>query len=417
MEVLDPTTTRRRSEEGFTLLELVIAMLVASIALVALAGAFASGLRTVAIDKTRTTGNEIATEGIEDLQRYSYDYLGTCGAMAPNPPAGFETTATLPNCSGVTMVNPCGGSTNTSAAPQVTYTCTRRGIAYTVNRFISYGDATQTSKRLAVVVRWTDAFGRHEVAQQSSLRSPNKATTIGVSPPSVTTLTMGDTYRITATNRLEGDMTISLTTQGLLKTDSVVAVFNVVEGGGVVDKNRPMTSPDGINWATTIGVSEYQFAHGSQFFRFNVVRASDGKANSRVAPRTKFCGPQDGYTCSGSLLPQITPTTPPTADIDAGGALLADIPVSAATKNVASTDRVYMVFQTQAGSYSMALSPDPATTCTTLSCTWTGKISKSAGYRFYSGPQKFYFTATQAPTDPSAYPLSAAVASNDVVFS
>ena len=61
-----------RSDNGFTLVELVIAISLAGFVFVAIALSLGGALRAVAVQKARTQGNEIATQGIEDLQRYAY---------------------------------------------------------------------------------------------------------------------------------------------------------------------------------------------------------------------------------------------------------------------------------------------------------------------------------------------------------
>lgn len=412
------TEARRKGEEGFTLIELMVAMLIAGIALVALAGALAAGLKTVAVQKARTQGNEIATEGIEDLQRYDYDHLGVC-ATAPSPPAGFDTAAPLANCTSPVYAEPCTGTSGANLVPDPEYTCTRRGIEYTILRYVAYGDAAQTSKRLAVVVEWRDTGGRHQVSQQSSLRSPTQSSVIGVSPPSVTTATVNPSpvVQIAADGQPDNAITLQATTQGMSTADSVVAHFKSLEAGELVDRSVALTTVDGIVWSKVIDASTYRFATGSQFFYFNAVRTGDGKGNSRVAtPANKFCAPPD-TSCGSSSLPQFTSmTVPGTVDIDPAGILAADVPVSAVTTNLTSLDRASMVFQTQAGAYTVALQVDPSTSCTVSSCSWTGKIAKTAGYRFYAGTQRFYFTAAQEPVDPTVMPSTGAGSTTTVVF-
>lgn len=415
-------TTARRPEDGFTLIELSVAMLIGAFALVALAGAFAGGLRNVAVQKARTQGNELATQGIEDLQRYSYDHLGVCDWPA-NPPAGFETKVELANCTSPTFVHPCSSATGANAVPATSYQCTRRNLTYQVRRFVAYGDAARTTKRLAVVVTWTDTGGRHEVAQQSSLRSPTEASIIGLSPPAVTTATVQPgTVHINSTGRPSTAILLTTTAQGLGPTDTMRAHFKTLVGSEIRDQILDMTSLDGITWNATIPTDRYTFAKGSQFFYFNAVRESDGKANSRVAtPANKFCDTTADATCSSNALglPQFpTLTVPPTADIDPGGILQADVDVVAITKNVLEHHQVTMVFQTQSGAHSIVLRRDPAATCDASTCRWTGKVAKSAGYRFAAGGQKFYFTAAQAlgPTPPDNGSTGARASDSDVVF-
>src|SRR5437868_200780 len=178
---------RARDEAGFTLIEMVVAVGLSAIVFTALAMSLGGALRTVQVQKTRTTANEVATQGIEDLQRFKYSNLGLCTAPLPpagtSVPAGFSTVVTV-NCTNAAVEEPCTPTVfnpplTTEPVPKESYVCNRNGTAYTVSRYVAWGDDAQTSKRLAVVVDWLDSAGRHEVAQQSSLRAPDAAAIIG----------------------------------------------------------------------------------------------------------------------------------------------------------------------------------------------------------------------------------------------
>jgi hypothetical protein len=110
---------------------------------------------------------------------------------------------------------------------------------------------------------------------------------------------------------------------------------------------------------------------------------------------------------------------PGSVSITPSGALNADVSVSVALKNVTSADSVSVGFQTLGGFVSVFLQPDTAT-CTTSSCTFSGTISKAAGYAFAGGSRPFYFTAMQVKSsDPSSVDQGSTVAtaSTNVVFS
>ena len=79
--------------------------------------------------------------------------------------------------------SPPSGTLTSFAVPRQTYTCIKERITYDVNRYVMWADAAHTAKRLAVYLDWTDQAGIHQVAQESSLRSPNAASVIGLTPP------------------------------------------------------------------------------------------------------------------------------------------------------------------------------------------------------------------------------------------
>src|SRR5436190_18903557 len=145
-------------EDGFTLIEMTIAIGLSAVVFTGLAFSLGSSLRTMQLQKSRTLANEVATQGIEDLQRLPYSSLGLCGAPTrPDnlpAPTGFSSVIAL-NCTNASVEEPCTPTTFTPAltatpVPRESYTCTRSRIPFTVSRYVAWGDAAQTGKRLAV---------------------------------------------------------------------------------------------------------------------------------------------------------------------------------------------------------------------------------------------------------------------------
>src|SRR5437868_7330093 len=153
----------------------MVAFGLAGMVFVALAIAMAGGLKALAVSKTRTRGNELATAAIEDLQRFDYDHLGLCPASGGSgvTDAGTQSFQGLSpvtlNCSStVVLEEPC--TPTVGQVPKASYSCRVENINYTVQRYVVWGDSNQTKKRLAVFVNWADVVGNHQVSQQSSLR-------------------------------------------------------------------------------------------------------------------------------------------------------------------------------------------------------------------------------------------------------
>jgi prepilin-type N-terminal cleavage/methylation domain-containing protein len=268
------STQRARKEtdqDGFTLIELVMALAISAFAFLALATMLAGTLRALSVGKTRAQGNEVATQGIEDLQRLDFNDLGVCatgaGGSDPAPvvPSSLTsfTSVALPNCSGsVVYEQPCAppaGNLTTFAVPKQTYTCVRNKITYTVNRYIMWADSPQnTAKRLAVYVSWTDQAGLHQVAQESSLRSPNAASVIGLSPPQFVNVSASPAnIAIEADGSPDTAIALSANTNGLTASDSVYAtLYTLTTQPDLSILPLPtefvLTSADGAQWSTTI---------------------------------------------------------------------------------------------------------------------------------------------------------------------
>ena len=423
------TTARRTAEgeNGFTLMELVVAVGLAGVIFASLAGVLGHSLKVLAVAKSRAHGNEIATQGIEELQRLSYPALGVCSA-APTPPAGFSQPAAPLNCPAPVPAgygeDPCNVTTAGAGVPKAVYTCRRTNTAYDVRRYVAWGDPGRTTKRMAVFVTWIDALGRHEVSQQSSLRAPGQADLYGVDPPGFTgavSVTPATTI-INADGTLPTGATVQVQAQtvNLATTDRVFTVFNTLDAdGNQITSSKALTSSDGSAWTGSISSADgLRFVPGTMFFSVSAIRLDDGKANSAFASAAnKFCAPPD-TTCSASVYPRFdsveaTPTSGgPAIGVDSSGSLVPDaITVTATTRNTAPSDQVSVSFQTSAGAVTSLLqSTSPA--CTTAdSCTWTGTITKGLGYGFPAGSRPFYFSVSRVGGG-----ATGALATSDKVF-
>jgi len=414
---------RRTSCDGFTLVELLVALMIATIALVALAFTLAAALKVAGLQKTRSQANEIATQAIEDLQRLDYDHLGVCSPAPGTAPTGLTAPVFLANCSSPTYTEPC--TPTAGQVPATSYTCTRIGIGYQVRRYIAWGDSTHTNKRLAVYVDWTDQAGAHQVAQQSSLRSPDQGSVIGLPLPSFNTTSVlvgGSTASTSNPVKLvngvvQSAITFQATASGL--PDSVFVNFLKLGSDGPEGSSLELTASGGGAWSATIpaGSSQFSFGSGTQYVTFVAVRSADGKVNSQPSAQvvTFVACQAGGINCASSPNPPtlsnvtVNPTTP---RIDSAGLLCANIAVSATVSNVTVADSVTATFQTLNGPYTVSLASSNGSA-------WAGVIPVSAGYRFASGTQPVYVSAAQAyapSATPPQYGSTAAVASSPLTF-
>lgn len=402
-----------RGDGGFTLVELMIATLLATIVFVALAYGMAASLRTLAISKARVQGNQLATQGIEDLQRFSFNALGECAfPTGMSAPTNLSTIANPASgsCGGTpTYEEPC--TPTVGSIPQAQYTCSRNGIAYTVYRFVAWGDApSNTVKRMGVFVTWTDRVGSHQVAQQSSLRAPDPKATLGATPPQLSGPAAGcppiagnpSTCTLSGNpGTLSGTMGLSVSTTGLATTDQVFATLQTltsVNGAWQPSTAQvPMTTTsasDPMTWTASLSGPANTFGQGSQFVLFTASRAADGKANSIItSPAINLCV---SGSCSGATLPAVTSATvsPAVVSIDAAGANTTAFTISAQTSKVSNSDTVVAQFQTQNGFTQVGLTQSGCDAAGD-SCTWTATVPAKVGYQFTIGQQPMYVTALQ----------------------
>ncbi|MDQ1454585.1 MAG: hypothetical protein QOH28_205 [Actinomycetota bacterium] len=449
--------TRRHApgSDGFTLIELVIALSLSAILFAGLAAIMGTSLRTLSVTRSRGQANEIAAQGIEDLQRFSFSTLVLCNTPTVPPggtvPTGFTAANTVlaVSCANATLESPCPAPATTGLTgfpvPTANYTCTRYGINFAVSRYISWADATQTNKRLAVVVDWTDQIGRHEVSQQSSVRAPDQAAIIGGTPPSVTSVSTAPMmvwvnssgFLVTSTGTPQS-IALVASTSGLLATDKVSAYFLTEDPVSHVltTATLPLTSADGSTWTGSIpgwgasGAPTFPTAGGTQYIGFTAIRQSDGKANSIIkVPAITFCNNPSAANTGGACtfaagVPSIsTPVavSPTSVPLNPDGTLFvtATLTITATTSNVyASTtasDSVIAVVETQAGASQVVLKPTCSLTGTLTACnTWKVTIDSTMALRFAAGPQKIAVIANQVASAPYS---TASGISADVTFS
>jgi prepilin-type N-terminal cleavage/methylation domain-containing protein len=405
---------KRVEDRGFTLIEMMVALALAFIAFSALAIVLTGGLKALGVEKTRARANEIATQGIEGLQRLSYNALGLCTAPPGTAPAGLTDTVFLANCTSPTYAEPC--TPLIGSVPSAAYTCTNLSISYSVRRYIAWGDTDHSVKRLAVFVDWTDQVGRHEVAEQSSLRSPDEGSVVGLSVPLLSNLSVTPQVDLVS-GTIETSLTFSASTSGI--PDSVFVTFVTLQGGitPTLSTWTLTTADNGTNWSSTIpaGNTDFVFGAGTQYITFTAYRSADGKVNSQVdANLVNFLSCQPGLVSCGQPNgpPQLSsPTTPSSVQTDTTGALCSSFSVSV-NSPATTADSVVVSFQTLTGAQFVAMAPPSSGN------TWTATISPTSNYLFAGASQYLYFEAAQDynPSQGKYGQTAALQASNQTAF-
>lgn len=401
--------------DGFTVVELLVAITLAAFLFTALGSVMLASMAAVGIQKSRTQGNEIATVGIEDLQRLKYNALGLCAPPSPPVPTDMADTVLLPNCTGTTVkFGPCESAAQpANSVADEEYTCVRRSINYVVRRFVSYGDIAHTEKRLAVVVDWTDEGGKHRVAQQSSLRIPSQAALIGLDPPTVASGGTGvnpnsTDLRPDGTN--DATLTLVAQTTGVVSSDgdTVIAVFDTLGATGRQQQSISLDANGTNSWQKQVDPGTLKLGVGSQYVTFTATRLKDGKVNSRVVavPLTVNGSVPYPPTVGVGTQPPSTGTLNAQGDLTSGA-----FSITVTTTNVSPADSVAITFETMTGAVSISMKPDDFT-CDTTTCqtTWRATISSASGYHFRAGDLYFYIVARQAPAG-GAYPVDAGATS------
>ncbi len=167
--------TPNRSETGFTIIELLVAVSLIVVVMVPITSVFWTGLKTSAASSHRTDAFAIATRESEALHALPYKLAGFYSDQAA-PAWKTNTTVVLGTCSTTCttpfapLILPAGTTTPTPGHTGVTYTIARY-IYWTdsqgVNNALTSTTFPQAYKGTTVTVTWTDPAGTHAVQQDS----------------------------------------------------------------------------------------------------------------------------------------------------------------------------------------------------------------------------------------------------------
>jgi prepilin-type N-terminal cleavage/methylation domain-containing protein len=145
---------------GFTLVELLIALVILAIVLAALAPMFYGLLRASATTDERSVANGIAVAATEQIRSIPYDEIGY-----PSSWSGTGCPGTNPVVLPSTVPSPLAGMSGSQTIGNVTYTITR--CVYWVNSSVP-GDSL-AYKQSVVTVRWTANGVAGTVSQTSAI--------------------------------------------------------------------------------------------------------------------------------------------------------------------------------------------------------------------------------------------------------
>ncbi len=185
---LERAAGRGAREDGFTIVELVIALAVLAMVIAPLGRVFWSAIRTAGAAGHRTDGAAIASREIEGMRAVPYAQVGFY-ADQPGYVATFEgfTTVSLGATSPATgtlipQMQPETPDPNAATGyapdpdPANATAIVQGSVHFTVLRYVVWADAhdasstyTQAYKRLTVLVSWSDQTGAHTAREDSLL--------------------------------------------------------------------------------------------------------------------------------------------------------------------------------------------------------------------------------------------------------
>jgi prepilin-type N-terminal cleavage/methylation domain-containing protein len=276
-------TAERDNDGGFTLVEILVALVILGIVLAALGPVFYGALRATSMTNQRSVANGLAVAANEQLRSVPYNQVGyvTSAAVPPsvavptlctgqNPVLLTDVTTPIPATNTVTV--PAQGSPPGAGAP-VQYTLTR--CIYWVDSSIAQD--TQAYKKSVVTVSWIMQGASYQVSQTSALYpggaaaytgTPGSTTTTTPPPtPSIPTNVAAHVDSVNTTNQIDVSWTASSPTPA---SYYIVQYSSTYSGSGTLAS--PFTSSpliSGTSWPAPV-------APGATYYFQVVAVAADG---------------------------------------------------------------------------------------------------------------------------------------------
>ena len=200
---------RSHDQTGFTIIEVVVALVIFGLVITGIAASSSSGLRLVTKSNGRQTATQLAVQEMELLRSTPYDSLGLPAALAQvadpdHPDSAVSSSGTAYTVPSTGTTEPltilAGGST--AHGP---IAASRNGFTFSMYRYVTWLDdpanplSTEDYKRVTIVVVWAGDAGSPtpNTFAMSSLFSPG---TVGWVSPASTTSTSSTTLPVPTTS-------------------------------------------------------------------------------------------------------------------------------------------------------------------------------------------------------------------------
>ena len=185
----------RPDDDGFTVVELIVALALMAIVMAGLAPALDSALQAASTANRRTAANGLATAAIEQMRAVAYDTVGYqhgSPALAACTPTGNPQSPFYPYAS----QTPVDLGAGTSGLPPWGYTMndTPNSVVFTVQSCVYWMNAagatsgSKSYKQSVVSVTWSDSAGPHGIVDVSAVYPTNSQAVTQPSQPVTNTL-------------------------------------------------------------------------------------------------------------------------------------------------------------------------------------------------------------------------------------
>lgn len=169
----------RRGEAGFTLVEVIIAMVITAMVMAALGYAVVSSLFTIQQARQRQTATALATQQLERLRALPYDLVTQPDPTAPTVAVDYTTTSgSVTSFAPPTRLLPGGINeqlvVNTVSGKTITQTS--GNVTYAIETYVTKAAVTAYGSQpfnLTAIVKWTSTVsrGQRETVERSTTYS------------------------------------------------------------------------------------------------------------------------------------------------------------------------------------------------------------------------------------------------------
>jgi prepilin-type N-terminal cleavage/methylation domain-containing protein len=354
------------TEGGFTLIEVMAALVVLTVAMTGLAGAVIGGLRATQVTQFRSAALELAKDRLEALRTVDWEYLGHYEDEAAWD-TGFHDGESLVSV-GATTPSPRPPDVPSLTAETVTV----KEVDYSISTHVTWlgssvsdpnDGTTYAQKRMAIDVTYT-VRGNTQTVHLEGLRAPNAREMKPAGSASVVAINIvNSSVGVDQTLDVDGYTTQELTflADTDVIADSVTAVYELSTGESVsVDLTG---DPTGKYWSATVPIGAGPFAAGTTTVTFAAAHSSG--STTTASETVQFDSPSVTFALTDASV------TIPNAQMITGYYTQADISLSVKASSTAASMQV--TYPLQGGTTS---APVPLTFNGTA---WVGTIASGAG--------------------------------------
>jgi len=386
---------RRYNDEGFTLVEMLVSLVLLALVLSSFLGVTLSAVASNRLAEGRTTANQVLAEQLELLQATKWSRAGLRSGDCGFPGASDvgQDTVQLNDARQPGDPYPQFGGACAASAGQAAVV--RGGITYTVVQHITWNDdaadgtgaadtdydGTHDEKRFLVMVSWTQP-GKARTVTATALRAPTTSEVTPRSPKAV-----GFVLSASATGHQTLDTANALTAPVVLtvQTSAAATAVTVTYATRLLVSLPPVALvPDalGTTWTATLPIGTCCFNAGSEIFTFRgSTPLTTASATASVALRSSTAL----FTMTGSAAPT-------TVGLDSNNLLTAAVTLNVTTSIAVGT--VYATFVRNGVSVDQNLTPDSSYK------SWTTTLPLGSG-PFAAGSLALTLTASTSSGDNS----------------